>query len=42
MKAIAESVGFKSYTAFVNAFKKITGITPSIYQKIALDNNSKE
>ena len=36
MKAIAESVGFKSYTTFVNAFKKITGITPSIYQKIAI------
>ena len=36
MKAIAESVGFKSYTTFVNAFKKITGITPSIYQKLSL------
>lgn len=35
MKAIAESVGFKSYTSFVNVFRKITGITPSIYQKMA-------
>lgn len=38
MKAIAESVGFKSYTSFVNAFRKITGITPSLYQKMAACN----
>lgn len=33
IKAIAESVGYKSNTTFVNAFKNITGITPSIFQK---------
>lgn len=35
IKAIAESVGFKSSTNFISAFKDATGITPSIYQKIA-------
>ena len=35
MKAIAESVGFKSYTSFVNVFRKVTGITPFLYQKMA-------
>lgn len=35
IKAIAESVGYKSPTSFITAFKSITGITPSIYQKIA-------
>ena len=35
IKAIAESVGYKSHTNFIDIFKKITGITPSIYQKIA-------
>ncbi len=34
MKAIAECVGYKSYTSFVNSFKKVTGITPSLYQKM--------
>jgi AraC-like DNA-binding protein len=33
--AIAESVGFKSPTTFIATFKKITGINPSIWQKIA-------
>lgn len=36
MKAVAESVGFKSYSSFVSVFKKITGITPSLYQDMAL------
>lgn len=35
IKAIAESVGYKSSTNFVPIFKKITGITPSLYQKMA-------
>lgn len=35
IKAIAESVGFKSSTNFISAFKDATGITPSIYQRIA-------
>lgn len=39
MKAISESVGFKSYTSFVNIFKKVTGITPSFYFKMAARGN---
>lgn len=35
IKAVAESVGYKSHANFVLIFKKITGITPSIYQKMA-------
>lgn len=38
IKAIAESVGYKSHTNFILIFKKMTGITPSIYQKIAKEN----
>ncbi len=33
--AIAESVGFKSNANFNLIFKKVTGITPSMYQEIA-------
>ena len=36
MKAVAESVGFRSYSSFVSVFRKITGITPSLYQNMAL------
>lgn len=32
LNAIAESVGFKSYTTFVELFRKVTGITPSMYR----------
>lgn len=32
LNAIAESVGFKSYTTFVELFRKIVGITPSMYK----------
>lgn len=35
LKAIASSVGFRSYTSFAGVFKQITGITPSLYQKMA-------
>ena len=35
MKAVGESVGFKSYTSFVNTFRKVTGMTPAIYLKMA-------
>lgn len=37
INAIAESVGYRSQSAFISIFKKITGITPSKYQKIASD-----
>lgn len=33
--AIAESVGFRSQTNFISAFKKVTGVTPSHYLKLA-------
>lgn len=36
MKAVAESVGFKSYSSFVNVFRKVTGISPSLYRDMAL------
>lgn len=40
LKGIAESVGFRSHTSFVNIFKKITGITPSLYRKMAHEDNT--
>lgn len=40
IQGIAESVGFKSATNFNIAFKKITGITPSLYQKMAKQENA--
>lgn len=33
--AIAESVGFRSSTNFIAAFRKVTGVTPSRYLKLA-------
>lgn len=32
--AIAESVGFRSSSNFISAFRKVTGITPSLYLKL--------
>lgn len=32
---VASSVGYNSNTAFVNAFRKATGMTPSTYKKVA-------
>jgi YesN/AraC family two-component response regulator len=39
IEAIADSVGFKSKSAFNNAFKFYTGVTPSFFIKNASDNN---
>lgn len=39
IKAISESVGYKSQTTFIKAFKDETGMSPSVYQKIARSNN---
>lgn len=39
IKGIAESVGFKSPTTFINVFKKMVGLTPSMYQNMARKNN---
>lgn len=35
IQAIAESVGFKSPSSFVKIFRKITGITPSLYRNLS-------
>lgn len=35
IESIAQQSGFKSKSAFNNAFKSITGVTPSYYKKIA-------
>lgn len=39
IESIAAGVGFKSRANFVTNFKRITGLTPSGYQKIARDNS---
>lgn len=39
IEGIANSVGFKSRTSFIQSFKKYTGLTPSEYQKLAKENN---
>lgn len=38
IQGISESVGFKSASNFISAFKKMTGMTPSLYQKISKSN----
>lgn len=38
IEGIANSVGFKSRANFVTNFKKLTGLTPSAYQKMAKDS----
>lgn len=42
IKAVAESVGYKSHTTFIATFKKMTGINPSTYQKIAQKQSRQE
>lgn len=38
ISAIANSVGFRSHSGFFTAFKKVTGLTPAQYQKLAKEN----
>lgn len=40
IKAIGDSVGYRSATTFINAFRKINGMTPSIYQKMVLADSA--
>lgn len=42
LSAIAESVGFKSYSAFVAVFRKVVGITPSMYKDMLLRDGEKQ
>ena len=35
-KAIGESLGFSSHASFINVFRNATGLTPSQYQKMSL------
>lgn len=39
VKGIGESVGFRSHSTFVGVFRKTTGMTPSIYRKIAMSDH---
>ena len=39
IEAISQSVGYKSRTSLITAFKKETGLTPSEYQRIARNRN---
>ncbi|HCD77812.1 MAG TPA: hypothetical protein DEQ27_05805, partial [Prevotella sp.] len=40
IEAISQSVGYKSRTSLISAFKKETGLTPSDYQRIARSGNA--
>ena len=42
IRAIAESVGYKSQANFINIFTRLTGMKPSIYQKISRERISIE
>lgn len=40
IRYIGESVGFKSQTTFTEAFRKHTGLSPSVYRRISIEENS--
>ena len=42
MAAIGESVGFRSYTNFIDSFRRFTGITPSAYYRLSKTGKSPE
>lgn len=42
IQAIAESVGYKSSATFIRSFRNATGLTPSLYQKMAFDKGKKD
>lgn len=40
IKAIGESVGYKSSSTFISVFTRMTGLKPSVYQKLAKENKT--
>ncbi len=40
IKAISESVGYKSQANFISVFTKIAGMKPSIYQNISKEKRN--
>lgn len=42
IEAVAQSVGFKSRANFVTNFKRVTGLTPSVYQRLARENSTEK
>lgn len=42
IKYIGESVGFKSQTTFTEVFRKHTGLSPSVYRRISIEENGGE
>lgn len=42
IKGIGESVGFRSHSTFISVFRKNTGMTPSIYQKMTREELQKQ
>ena len=41
INGIGDSVGFKSYGTFSAVFKRMTGMTPSVYQKLTRKKQAK-
>lgn len=41
IKAISESVGYKSQATFITAFTKFTGLKPGLYQKLAVERHAR-
>lgn len=39
IQTISEEVGYKSSTSFIQAFKKLVGMTPSVYQKLSIQRS---
>jgi AraC-like DNA-binding protein len=37
IQAIYEEVGYRNAVSFIRVFKKVMGMTPSVYQKLSKD-----
>ena len=40
--AVGESVGFKSQSSFTSVFRKITGLSPSMFRKMSIFDKNRE